>query len=197
MSERVTEEQLASLEALSNAGSPPPWQPGRMDMHTYLGSTGELVKYFYRPGDDAGTRTMMRGEKCEEDAALIPAARNALPVLIAEVRTLRRQVDEERERANSARTVLESHMSLCCSLRLAKELAEALGTEDVAEAVKEVRRLKDVEAAVVRFAEAGDALNALPADHDCTQWAAAATKWDEARNEVLRLGKEAHHEHTD
>lgn len=66
--------------------------------------------------------------------------------LIAEVRRLRAECDRQRERANEAQTTLDGHMSLCCNLKLAKELVAELGTEDAAAAVAEVKRLKGVEA---------------------------------------------------
>ena len=132
--DRVTEEELAAWSALAPDGA-------TFEVDQYEPWPGEIrsyIKIINATKDDFG-------EVGLDDAA---TALNALPRLIAHVRNLSAELDRQRERANNAQTVLDGHMSLCCNLKLAKELVAELGTEDVPAAAAEVRRLKSVEAAV-------------------------------------------------
>jgi hypothetical protein len=97
---------LDALEALVAELPPGPWRPGRMDTESYDASEdGAPWKAVYRDDPDApehrGVRlpvTVARGygNACRPVAAFLAAARNDLPALIAELRSLRRlRADEE------------------------------------------------------------------------------------------------------
>lgn len=51
--------------------TPGEWKRGRFA--SYIATTGEPVRYVYRPGDDERTRIAVFGPNCDEDAALIAA----------------------------------------------------------------------------------------------------------------------------
>lgn len=98
MTKPITDEELDQLEALEKAATPGPWFVGK-DMPQ---GGVSAVKHF---GKDPYTgKSLGRGEYCliealpgddgffeqSEDGALVRAARNALPKLIAELREHRR-----------------------------------------------------------------------------------------------------------
>lgn len=64
----------------------------------------------------------------------------------------------------------------------------------IKEQAKEIERLQKVEAAVVRFAEAQDAMAARTGEVAAKPMAYNPTfaEWQDAQRELLRLGKEAH-----
>ncbi|WP_431046504.1 hypothetical protein [Roseateles sp. L2-2] len=84
----MTETDLASLEALAAAAQPGPWSSHVEGRDHQSGSS------FIMTGSGAG-----RGDDFElsgatvEDLDFIAASRQAIPMLIAEIRSLRRQIE--------------------------------------------------------------------------------------------------------
>ena len=95
MNENVTPEALARLEAMEKAATPRPWHVHGEHVHAaYDNSEGRLQHHAVAVTHDLNAgRYGNEGTKAT-NAALILAARNALPDLIAEIRRLRASVNE-------------------------------------------------------------------------------------------------------
>jgi hypothetical protein len=85
----ITMEQISELETLAAAASPGPWRAGAVDtFHVFIPNRA--------PGALGPERVLLRMNEhfpFEADAAFIAAAREAVPALIARVRTLRGVVE--------------------------------------------------------------------------------------------------------
>ena len=94
MNENVTPEALARLEAMEKAATPRPWHVHGEHVHAaYDNSEGRLQHHAVAVTHDLNAgRYGNEGTKAT-NAALILAARNALPDLIAEIRRLRAAMD--------------------------------------------------------------------------------------------------------
>jgi hypothetical protein len=77
---------LERLEALNEGATKGPW---RWDVETLRGKSNNAIFY---PVAHKNSRTPVELINCEEDAALIAAARNALPDLLAAIRAAERAV---------------------------------------------------------------------------------------------------------
>lgn len=91
----IDETELARLEALAQAATPGPWAPTAVcddDDHWYACSPEHAFAE-----DDPACDSGKRHPGALADAAFIAAARDAVPALVAEVRRLREQLQEERD----------------------------------------------------------------------------------------------------
>lgn len=124
--------ELERLEREATSQAPPPWiaSSARQDGTACV----------YLPSDGPCRRIVPVAETSAEQAALIAAARNALPALLARVRELEAEVRRERAdyaeaRADLARMV--GHLSAC---------SNALGVEQWAEMPKACAELRAMRA---------------------------------------------------
>lgn len=98
MTAALTDAELAKLEALHHAATPGPWLA---DFHHTRVTAGRRHAMVRVTGELAPLAAVVLGvEGCSEDegratASLIPAARNALPALLAEVREHRQRPEVE------------------------------------------------------------------------------------------------------
>jgi hypothetical protein len=101
MMDRLSDEELDELERLEREASAAPWSAGRMDAVSYSGNGEGPFKNVYNDDPREGFHlgelvpyVVARGEgdedECRSNAALIAAARNALPRLLATVRAAER-----------------------------------------------------------------------------------------------------------
>lgn len=99
----MTDEQLAELEALESAGTPPPWT---FAIDNASGTHGGVRGPAF-PDGVPGNLVHLGGAP---NARLIASMRNALPLLLAEVRHLRRENATLRAACEAAYVELASYV---------------------------------------------------------------------------------------
>jgi hypothetical protein len=109
MSERLTDEQIAELKRLDREATAPPWRWVQKDgdYHVLTNSADDSQPYPQIHSDgSAGGEYSPDIDVRSADGQIIPAARNALPGLLSELRLLRALASavDARERHDTAET---------------------------------------------------------------------------------------------
>lgn len=98
----ITPEQRAAWRELANAATPGPW---RIECEVFS-SHVEI----WAGKNRVGSTRYLHVPSSLPDALLITAARTAVPALLDEVDRLTRERDEARARAESARSIFNTHI---------------------------------------------------------------------------------------
>ena len=126
---------LEELERLEREATPGKWQDGTATCCPDMGWVdGPRGKGRVCPTHEGGKRTHTLDAA---DAALIAAARNALPALLARVRELEAERDRYAKLHSEAEAQIECRSAMAAELRALREVAEA------AEHYRDMRWLDD------------------------------------------------------